>query len=272
MKLSKVHEESSCPVHADLKRIAPYTHPSVYKHLLYISSQYNYMFCVTPKVGLTTLKQTFRRLEMGNPSLSDGQADVNQSRMSFPLLFPTQIPDFAKFLHRDDIKRFCFVRNPYTRTLSAYIQRIERNKVQRVTDHMKQQLGRLADEDYIPNFEAFIDAIEAQPISIMNEHWMPQYYQVCPDQIPYHFIGRFESFETDLMDIGSQIHPDFSKYYQVDSPHRTGANSKIAKYYTDDLAKRVYTLFKKDFETFGYSEDISRCDEVVDASKLPTAY
>jgi len=48
-----------------------------------------------------------------------------------PLIKPSQVGNFDKFLNRNKLFKFCFVRNPYTRLLSAYFEKIKLGKSQK---------------------------------------------------------------------------------------------------------------------------------------------
>lgn len=220
---------------------------------LNISLQYKYVYIETPKVACSTIKTTLQRLELDEPSFTRKDFEDLHKRDFSPLLNVKQIPDINAFVQRKDIFKFCFVRNPYDRVLSAYLDKIAGN-----TQHKKEillELGRNENAlDTKVSFSQFINVLSKQTIVNMNTHWKPQYYQTFQDYIEYDFIGKFENISEDFEKVGTNISPDFHKYYTTEKRHSTNANTKINEYYTDDLKKRVYAIYEKDFEYFGYEE------------------
>lgn len=217
-----------------------------------ISLKHGYVYVETPKVACSTIKLTLQRLELGDRDFHHEQsADIHKRQFS-PLIGPSQVGDLEKFLSRTDLLIFCFVRNPYTRFLSCYLDKIAGNATQKA--QILRQLG------YAPSslqmdisFEQFVSAVEAQPISVMDSHWRVQYYQTFQDTLSFGFVGRFETFDADFRHVGSLISPDFQRYYTTEDRHRTSANVNLARYYSGELQRRVYEIYRQDFEAFGYA-------------------
>lgn len=232
-------------------RYARYVPIETFNYGLNISLKHGYVYVETPKVGCSTIKLTLQRLELQDEDFHhEPLADAHKRQFS-PLIGPAQVGDLPKFLSRSDITRFCFVRNPYARLLSCYLDKIAGNASQK--GQILRQLG------YDPyslqidiSFEQFVSAVEAQPISVMDPHWRIQYYQTFHDTIAYDFVGRFEAFDADLRHIGRRISPDFDRYYKTEDRHRTAAAVNLESYYSDALQRRVYSIYRKDFEAFAY--------------------
>ncbi|WP_139559616.1 sulfotransferase family protein [Methylotetracoccus oryzae] len=232
-------------------RYARYVPVETFNYGLNISLKHRYVYVETPKVACSTIKLTLQRLELQDEDFHHEQSADMHKRQYSPLIGPTQVGDLAKFLSRGDLLKFCFVRNPYTRFLSCYLDKIVGNATQKI--QILRQLG------YDPSslqteisFEQFFAAVEAQPISVMDPHWRIQYYQTFQDAITYDFVGRFETFEADFHHIGRLVSPDFQKYYKVEDRHRTSTNVNLTRYYDADLQRRVYERYRKDFDAFGY--------------------
>ncbi|RYU60884.1 hypothetical protein EWI61_06305 [Methylolobus aquaticus] len=233
-------------------RYARYVPVETFNYGLNISLKHGYVYVETPKVACSTIKLTLQRLELGDDEFHHEQwADMHKRQFS-PLLGPAQVGDLTKFLSRGDLLKFCFVRNPYTRFLSCYLDKIVGNATQKI--QILRQLGH--DPSSLQteiSFEQFLAAVEAQPISVMDPHWRIQYYQTFQDTLTYDFVGRFETFEADFHHIGRLVSPDFQKYYKAEDRHRTSANVNLTRYYDADLQRRVYERYRKDFDAFGYA-------------------
>ena len=92
---------------------------------------------------------------------------------------------------------FSFVRHPFDRLVSAYLDKIVNNKVEfynTVAENIHKKYGNVTFE----NFLLHILSTRYDP----DPHWIP-YYKVCPycDITKYaqsQFTGRLETFESDL--------------------------------------------------------------------------
>jgi hypothetical protein len=168
-----------------------------------------------------------------------------------PLLGIKDVPSFPGILGDNRFLKFCFVRNPYGRLLSAYIDKIERNRPQK--QEILRQLGYDDEDIERPiSFSQFVHAVAEQPISAMNSHWRMQFYQTMQTEIDYDFIGRFEQLDTDLLKIGTQIRPDFYRFLIKERLNRTDSNQYFDRLYTEKLKNLVYQKYKIDFIYFGY--------------------
>ena len=81
-------------------------------------------------------------------------------------------------------------------------------------------------------FAEFVKTVCTTPPSYQNAHWRPQYDQTFQEGLTYDLIGR----------------PGEGSRH-----HATGAGAQVKTYFTEELRKLVYTTYRKDFDTFGYS-------------------
>jgi hypothetical protein len=248
------------------QKIKKYTkHLSIenFNYSINISLLNKYIYVETPKVACSSIKLTLHRLEIENPKLEKDFRKIH-SREYSPLLMPTQVGNFDEILSSKKYYKFCFVRNPYTRLLSAYLDKIENTGeevwirhrenyfeacgIKPTTEELKQEI----------TFKEFVTNISNHTIKEMDPHWRPQYYQTLQDHINYDYIGKFENIDSDLPKVLSKIFGrKYKKYITEITKHKTNANSKVKEYYTDEITDIVYEKYKKDFEYFGYSKEIS---------------
>lgn len=191
--------------------------------------------------------------------------DIHNRNLS-PLLKPSQVDDFNKLIQNGDFFKFCFVRNPYLRLLSVYLEKICENKFQKreILAQLNYDVDNLEQEI---SFEEFVNAIIEQPILLMNPHWKVQYYQTLQDHIEYDFIGKLENFDNDFIKVLGKIDvQNYKKYLSEEKRHASNASKKIKRYYTSELRDLVYTKYKRDFEYFEYSSVLSEIsdDEAVE--------
>ena len=243
----------SSKFHDNLSRYAKYTTLEQLNYAVYVSLKNKYVFVETAKVACSTIKLTLQRFELGDENFSRENFEDIHDRNFSPLLKLQQVPNFDVLLKQDHYFRFCFVRNPYTRILSAYLDKIAGNSF-REKSIVLSQLGHNMRDMSIPiSFEQFVSAVEKQPLSMMDNHWRPQYYSTYQDTINYDFIGKLERFDEDYSYVMDKL--GASDYYIKESRHATGSSSKFAEYYTEDLLERVCKLFQIDFEKFGYNKE-----------------
>ncbi len=221
-----------------------------------ISLRFKYVYVETPKVACSSIKTVLQKMELSDPNLYMSEFEDIHIRNYSPLLTPLQVHGFNNLIQDDNFLKFCFVRNPYDRLLSSYLNKIRGGQPQK-----KKILAQLGFDpvkiDEKISFDEFVKAVVVQPISFMDPHWRIQYYQTFQDNIKYNFIGKLESFDEDFSKILEKINPDHSKYLSVEKRHATDAKSKLGEYYTEELRDLVYTKFKKDFDFFNYSSIIS---------------
>jgi len=235
---------------------AKFTTFEEFNYSLHISLKHRYIYVETAKVACSTIKLTLQRLELENINFTRERFQDIHNREFSPLLRIQQIPNFPSFIENPSYFRFCFVRNPYTRLLAAYLNKIEGNS-RLEKELILQQLGyNRRDLAISVSFAEFVAAIEAQPPSMMNNHWRHQYYSTFQDSINYQFIGRLENFNDDFSYVLERLGKGTHKYYTPEVRHQTSSASKLREYYTEDLVNKVYALYEKDFLYFGYDKEL----------------
>lgn len=141
--------------------------------------------------------------------------------------------------------RFTVVRNPYTRTLSAYLDKVERRALR---------------DNKESSFRDFLYTLQKGQL-YSNAHWAPQRALLLLPADQFDFIGKVESIDTDLPFIKEKIQgkrPE--KPFKSFLNNSTGASRKLASYYDTETAQLVRSLYRDDFDTFGYPEDLPVTD------------
>ncbi|MCW8125425.1 sulfotransferase family protein [Microbulbifer halophilus] len=186
-----------------------------------------------PKAANSTIVTNLVRLKLGHdvPSRQAKKIFTHPGRLSRA--------DMARF---DDLFKFTVVRNPYSRILSAYLDKIARFPHRRGNDiSFAEFLQRLADDrDFLYS----------------NAHWVPQADLLLIPAEEFDFIGKVESLDRDLAEIKQRIRPGISDEITSAGPPPTGAAKKLRHYYSDDaLIALVASVYRDDFSTFGYSTE-----------------
>lgn len=220
-----------------------------------VSLQYKYIYVETPKVGCSSIKLSLQRMELNNANMVwPAFMDVH-NRDASPLLKPSQLFDINPMLKDPDFKKFCFVRNPYTRLLSAYLDKIVNNRPPKKS--ILEVLGcDLDDMQQEISFSQFVDAIGQQSTVTMNPHWRPQYYQTFQDSIAFDTVGKFENFRDDFARLMLSLHPHGESFIAAETRHQTNALQLLEKHYSQEIASRVCDIYRKDFSHFDYDQNV----------------
>ena len=152
-------------------------------------------------------------------------------------------------INSSEYLKICFVRNPYTRLLSLYMDKIKKKNPQLMKD-----LG-FSRED-APTFPELVEAIETQTWYQANRHYRVQTENLLWGDIHYDFVGKFEFFADELNRLVEDHDVDLRGYLSVRQRHATQAEQRLYGFYTDELQARVHALYRADFDAFGYDYDL----------------
>jgi hypothetical protein len=207
------------------------------------------MYVETPKVGCSTIKSLLIRAELDYDFEFSDLDHIHERNLS-PLLNPRQVGNFSEFIKKDMFK-FCFVRNPYSRLLSSYLDQVVNAKHYKISTRGVRELG-IGPEGRCITFPEFVEAVMQQSIDRMDAHWRLQYYQTFQDSLSYDFIGRLERFSEDMRFVCGKIGIDFDKWCRGVVAHATNADNRLDEFYDQRLRDLVYSKYRTDFEHFGY--------------------
>lgn len=150
-----------------------------------------------------------------------------------------------------DYFKFCFVRNPWARIFSWY-------------NMMKSKGVHNAFSAYLlendPDFSTFLTrtgiVMETYPEEIKTNNPYPK--SISFNQLDFitdksgkilvNFIGRFENLEADYQQV--------QRIIGFDNPlghHNKFGHDHYRRYYSDKDIERVYKLYKRDIDYFGYT-------------------
>ncbi|XP_021357702.1 carbohydrate sulfotransferase 12-like [Mizuhopecten yessoensis] len=176
------------------------------KHMIY-DDKTKLVFCDIPKVGSTFLKQVLHILSGHKHKKDPFSIKANAAHLIPFNTFETVPYDKALAVLMRSTK-FIFVRNPYTRMLSGYVDKLFTNnhvfwdttgKVI-LKNHRKNLSKKSKECGHDSTFSEFIKhVIESETSGLhRNPHWYPMYDACRPCNIQYDVIGKIESFKEDL--------------------------------------------------------------------------
>lgn len=226
--------------------------PAAVHHVNYLvnwSEKNRLIYVETPKVGCTSIKKILQYNELDCDE-SRLPSDVHEREQS-PLKSPNA--DEAGFVRRlasSEYFTFTFVRDPITRVLSAYLDKIVAQPGE-VTPAQR-EMG-IDPAERIPTFAEFIEMVHRQRPFDMNVHWAPQAFLLGIDKVQYDYIGRFECFNQSIEHLvarrGLKLPPSAMRHGRA---HATNASDLLGRHYTNAALERVREIYHDDFRYLGY--------------------
>jgi len=207
----------------------------------HVSLRNRFIYIETPKAACSTMKRMLQRLEVDDPEWR--RSSYLHDRKCSPLLTPLQVPSFRRLRQDSCIKKFCVIRSPYTRVLSAYFDKIcthqpQRHIVAEILGRTKSQQG-----DEI-TFYDFVTAVATQRPEEMDPHWRPQKLLLYVPEFHYDLMLRVETLDADIELLGHLLGCDLRPFYSRIQRGRTDSPLKLPEYYRDDgvfrLVSRIY--------------------------------
>lgn len=217
--------------------------PSYFKVHFTSLKQQNFMYALIPKIAsTTTLVRLYCHL-VGE----DAPEGIKHDDM-----LRAFANNWKQHQIRHDYFKFAIVRNPYTRSLSAYLHMMHRPKSVAKFRTILDFTSDVRDMAFID----FLRRIRDIPIEEMNGHFCPQWYLLSLHQsAKYDFIGRFENLESDLRAIFGLIGDDDMSHISR-RPHATYAGDKLQQYYGTEEQALVAEIYADDFQYLGYGYDL----------------
>lgn len=219
----------------------------------YISLKNKYFFHSVGKAANSTVKHYLYTEELKGTGI---KYKTVHERLNSPLVSPFQIDEslLSEVLYSENYFKFTFVRNPYSRILSCFLDRIQDKR-----SAPYRELVRWAgcEIGYDFKFNEFVELICGQSDYEQNNHWRLQYADAMCGLINYNFIGKQETFSSDMGFIWGKLFPrsineDFTKVNK--SPSQTRSTEKLNNYWSRDLIIKVAERYEKDFCFFNYDK------------------
>lgn len=208
---------------------------------LHICRRHNVAYVNNAKVACSSIKLALQRAQTGDPTYQPplGVHDWKSS----PLITAR---DLTQENWADALKGcfvFSFVRSPWARLRSAYLNKIVTGQKQ---GGFRTQLG--FDADTLPSFEAFVYALGCQDPAGMNAHWRPQWINISHDVIHFDFVGRLEEVLEDWAHVAARTRLDPAL---PRAGKRTGGHPDALPF-DAAMADVVHRIYAEDFARFDY--------------------
>ncbi|XP_038055346.1 carbohydrate sulfotransferase 11-like [Patiria miniata] len=234
-------------------------------HLLVLDS-HKLIYCYVPKVSCTNWKRIFLVAKGIFPSVQD--IEQRRTHLATDALMRTLSSYPLQTANRllKEYKKFMFVRHPFERILSAYIDKFQLDypsskhfretsavEIARYGDLSK--TSRLKDGTLNITFQQFSRFVSDPINQNLEPHWQEMYRQCQPCMIQYDFIGNYSSLKEDADFIikTTKLNQPFP---ESTNPTGSSKQSKIKRYFsqlTEDEIDALYQRYSTDFHLFGYS-------------------
>ncbi|GJP48615.1 hypothetical protein CLOM_g7906 [Closterium sp. NIES-68] len=222
------------------------------------------IYCFVPKVACTGWKTWFRE-QQGQSNVSDVFLTHDKARSGLRILayhFPEH--RVIELLTRPDFFKFSFVRNPYSRLASVYLNK----HVGGGPPYSRQFWNKMFFRKFIP-FRRLVKAKKGEDLFTFGEfawllrqmgeqrrgrmesHVQPQ-NDVCRfNKIRFDFVGRFENLAEDVGKVLQRLNRTVgaSGAFKISKDaHPTNAGAKLLELYDEQSFKEGSLLYAMDME------------------------
>jgi Sulfotransferase family len=217
-----------------------------------ISHRYRYLYFVVPKCASATVRQSLAPFtDIGYPVTRHVQ---HQSIRQF-LATPHQP------LYEQGYFRFTFVRNPYDRLYSGYVQdrfaATQNSRWQRAKESIFKSIG----DDFNRYLREHVRHAEIESAWDWICFCPMREFAYLDGTCVLDFIGRAESVEADLTELARRLRAPITKAADVNVKVVPRPGLKYLDRYDRATLEMVNELYADDFRLFGY--------EMVDPSGFP---
>ncbi|XP_041471380.1 carbohydrate sulfotransferase 11-like [Lytechinus variegatus] len=230
---------------------------------IFVLDKLKTLYCYIPKVGCTTMK---RMLLLLNGNINS----TNIDHETVHILAERHFPSLSKFSLEDSkekiksYRKLIFVREPFSRILSAYRDKLDSNGAFRneywsriINGHAKPGVSR--NKDVNITFGSFVNYVGNPSHTLalpQEEHWR-EFHRLChPCKVSYDVIGHFETFYEDvregLQEIAKGVDVEIPK---SSNPTKSSRSEVLVKYYSQVSSSQLESLYQRlatDIEIFDY--------------------
>ena len=239
---------------------------------LMVDEDHHLAYCQNAKVGSTTWMHHFNMLLPSNRRPWDDKDKRLSNPIRTRLLNKFKVghkwkkykwgesinrSTYEEFAKDSNLTTFTFVRHPFERLVSAYIDKLEKHQ------HISAKYDKIMERKSFPEFVEIV--LQEFETSKINPHWKPYFNRCFHCAIPYNVIGRIETFQEDVQYIilknNLEKILDLKTTLQFSSKNSSKRDAQKAalKYFSKlnaNQIQRLYKAYKMDFELFDYDIDI----------------
>lgn len=199
------------------------------KHYVVRSETNRIIYFINPKCACTTIKAFM--------ATTDRTLDVDPAKIGQDGAFGKvdRVEDVSPY---PDYFKFTFVRNPWDRLVSCYLEKILRQR------KWKEIFGSS------PSFADFVRVVHGIPDDKADMHYRSQYLNLTDssDKLVVDFVGRVETIHDDMKAVASVRSLDYSPGHF----RKSNGRRPYQEYYEKKTRDLVGERYAKDIKLFGY--------------------
>jgi hypothetical protein len=235
-----------------------------FRNFIY-NAERGFIFAYVPKVACTNWKALLRYIA-GHENWLDNK--LAHDKVNGGLRYLDLDGKDSSILQDRTIRKYAMVRDPYSRVLSAYLNKVEDLRPPRQMaaseDHFSKVVWDIdsfrrehLDQDRYPEitFEVFLLWLrDSGSWFTKDEHWVPQATLLRQPDVHFDILGRFENLTEDAPRILRAMGCDQGFPSQKDVKFApTKAQEKMQHHYTGPCLDIAKELYRDDLNRFGYS-------------------
>lgn len=246
-----------------VSELYPHVSPRDIRHRLwyctFVNFERRYLYYEVPKAACTSMKTLIHSLE-DLPRITTFAGSLTEvrremfihSRDQFALKSLVDFEDDLQeqILSSPDFLRFTIVRNPYTRLVSAWKDKIRvcAPGYTRFYNRIKGALPQGSDPTSFISFAEFVRAISEEDLRSCDHHWRLQVEHTFYNAMKFNLVGRVESLQDAV-----GVFLDKAGFPGNRLPGAVNESSGTTGY-EQELAEHVYDLYIRDFADLGYAK------------------
>ncbi|XP_042866725.1 carbohydrate sulfotransferase 8-like [Penaeus japonicus] len=251
--------ETAC---AKFRPSLPFQARKAREEALFFVKKYNFLTCLSPKVGTTTWKTHLLRMwgyaaKFKTPHRYNNFIGIGYNKKLFKTYKATV-----------QMTRVITVRHPLSRLASAFRNKLGDGKPiippsHHIYDIYRMVLGHAHIKAFrwkenTATFVQFLNYVISEAESnAINPHWRPYLWTCKPCGISYDYIVKLETFSDDLLYLAtaagiSEIKTDLRENQSPALEEKVTDYEEYFKHLPPQVLKDVYRIYKYDFLFFGY--------------------
>jgi Sulfotransferase family len=225
-----------------------------------LSLKNNYLYIENAKSACTTIKHNLGVLEFSDAGIGDDLPrkyldNVHANVIGTPFVKPFMLGEkvFNELIADGHLTIFTAVRNPFTRILSAYLDKVTRKLPESI--EIYEYLESPISTDL--SFKDFLKAIAAMKNDgrVLEKHWREQSLQCGSGLLSLSAVLKMENLDVGFGNLCREYEWNVDEL-EIQASHSTAAADKMPDHYDDECIEIVVNLFGEDFEQFSYSTDL----------------
>lgn len=214
-----------------------------------LSHRHNYVFSVIPKTGSGSLRMALKQYtDVGWP-LTDFDQHV-------PLAQAALKEDYFDFYK--EYFSFSFVRNPYDRLYSGFLQDSWASKNLPAWKKVKHDIFESIGYD----FNRYILDFVSQSDILNDWSWIcfcPMWSFTELDNFELDYIGKYENYNHEIEKLSKLLNIDIRINQSINTTDQSHSELKYLKHYSAETISCINEIYDLDFAKFGYDKvDITK--------------